>query len=360
MKYPSPINDVQYSLMRINHSPAGLFAGIDNRSLDQRKFDPSQDDIQRICRFFSIGKLQHYEKEKGIVVSHSNFFVFVATTHGQYALKFYPPDAAKPIAIEYAINRILAHHHFLTPLMHAGHGGRPFFTSNDRLAACYSYIDGSPAWQHIKEQSAFSKINTAMLSLKNILSTATGRIPLEKQKSLLSNTATLAQASRLAAPYDQKEMIDSALQEALRTYQRHQPLFTRQRLHNNASLTNFLIYKKTVYTLDLSHIKEDYALCDLASLVISCLFFDLPAKTIKTIVENYFTRHKIEMKYSLALDTLVKIGLIGEYLKNIQYEKSVGLSTYPPDLVRTYITHLSKRKKSIIAVLKKMDTKISA
>lgn len=337
--------------MRINYQPTGLFAGIDNLSLDKRKFDPSRDDIRRICRFFSIGQLQHYKKERNIIVSHSNFFVFVATTHGQYALKFYPPDAAKTIAIEYALNRVLTGQHFPTPAMYTGQGGQPFFPSNDRLAACYYYIDGSEAWQDIKQRGTIHKINTAMLSLKNILSVNTGRIPLPKQDSFLTTTKALAQASGLMAPYDQKETIEASLKNACRTYQDHRRLFTRRWLHNNANLNNFLLYKKTVYTLDLSHIREDYILSDLASLIISCIFFDIPSTTVKTIVKNYFTRHKLEPKHSLVLNSLIKIGLIGEYLKNIQREKSVELSAYPPNLVRTYKTHLEKRKKTITAAL---------
>ena len=173
-----------------------LFAGVDNLSLDKRKFDPSRDDIERTCRFFSIGKLRHYKKEKGIIVSHSNFFVFVATTQGQYALKFYPSDAAKMIAMEYAVNRILLKHHFLTPFMYAGHGGQAFCNSNDRLAACYSYIDGLPAWQQIKQRNTFPKINAAMLSLKNILSAAKMKVPFLKQESLAKTIDTLARGSR--------------------------------------------------------------------------------------------------------------------------------------------------------------------
>ncbi len=339
----------------MNYSPTNLFAGVDNLSLDNRKFDPSRNDIERICRFFAIGKLRHYEKEKDIIVSHSNFFIFAATTHGQYALKFYPPDAAKTIAIEYAINRLLINHHFPTPVMHAGHGGQPFFASNDRLATCYSYINGLPAWQRIKQRNTICQINAAMLSLKNVLSINMGRIPFEKQESLVTTTKVLAQKSHALAPYDQKETIDATLQNACRTYQLHQLLFTRQLLHNNINLTNILIHKETVYVLDLSHIREDYALSDLASLVISCLFFNIPVTTIKTIAKNYLAQHRIETKHSLILNTLVKIGLIREYIKNIQREKSIGLVPYPPDLVRTYTTYLSKRKKSITAVLKKMN-----
>ncbi|MBF0571249.1 MAG: phosphotransferase [Candidatus Omnitrophica bacterium] len=338
--------------MPVNYSPDDIFGGVDNLSLDKRIFDPSRDDIKRICRFFSIGKLRHYKKEKGIIVSHSNFFVFASTTHGQYALKFYPPDSAKSIAIEYAANRLLAGHHFLTPTMHEGLFGRPFTPSNGRLAACYSYIDGRPVCQRIKQQNIFPKINAAMLSLKTILSAHPRSLSFPKQESLAATINILTQNSRALAPYEQKETIEGSLIDACQTYQLHQPLFTRQKLHNNANLTNFLIYKETVYTLDLSHIREDYVLSDLASLVISCLFFNIPAKTTNNIVKNYFLRHQIKQEYFPVLNTLVKIGLVKEYLKNIRREKSIGLFPYPQGLVRTYTSHLLKRKKSIAAALK--------
>ncbi len=340
--------------MEMNH-PANLFAGVDNLSLDKRKFDPSRDDIERICLFFSIGKLRHFENEKGIIVSHSNFFIFVATTHGQYALKFYPPDEAKAIAVEYAINRLLTDHHFLTPLMYAGHGGQPFFASNGRLATCFSFIDGLPAWQHIKLQHTFRQINSAMLSLKNILFANRGRIPFLEQESLMATINTLTKNSHALAPYDQKGTIDTSLLDAYRTCQHHPLSFTRQLLHNNITLTNILISEKNVYILDLSHIRKDYAFCDLASMVISCLFFDIPIKTIKAITKDYFNQHRMEIKHSPALNILVKMGLIREYLKNIQREKSVKLSNLLPDLAPTYIAHLSKRKKSITNLLKKMN-----
>lgn len=341
--------------MRINDSPPDLFAGIDNLSLDKRNFDPSQDDIEHICRFFSIGKLQHYEKEKGIAVSHTNFFVFVVTARGQYALKFYPMYAVKMIAIEYAVNRFLIAHHFPTPIMYAGHDGQPSLTSNGRLATCFSYINGQQAWQQIKQRNTLIQINTAMLSLKNILSVTKGRIPFLKQERLATSINTLAKVSRAITPYNQKKIIEAPLRDACRTYQSHQRLFTRQWLHNNASLTNFLIDKETVYTLDLSHVREDYALSDLASLVISCLFLKMPTTTIKTIVKDYVTQHKMESEHLLVLNTLVTIGLIREYLKNVRREKSVDLATYSPNLVRTYRSYLSARKESIAAVLRKMN-----
>jgi len=328
-----------------------LFAGIDDMSLDTRPFAPSGEDIQSICRFFSIGKLRHYEKEKGISVSHSNFFVFAATTQGQYALKFYPLNANKTVTVEYAINRLLTKQHFPTPAMYAGLNGQPFLASNDRLATCYSYIEGLEAWKVIKQRDTIGAINTALLSLKNILSLNAGRIPFLKQKNLITTAKDLAQAFKRTAPYDQKDTIEAALKEACLTYQQHQQLFTRQCLFNNANLNNFLINKKIVYTLDLSHIREDYILSDLSSMVISCLFFNVPAAGIKLIIKDHFTRHKIKPEQSLVLNTLVKIGLVQEYLKNIQREKSIKFSSYPSNLENTYLTHLSQRKKSITAAL---------
>lgn len=334
--------------------PTDLFAGVDNLSLDQREFNPSRDDIEGICRFFCLGKLQHYEKEKGIAVSHSNFFVFVATAHGQYAFKFYPADAAKTIAIEYTLNKFLTGHNFPTPVMHASHDGQPFFASNNQLTACYSYLAGLPAWQHIKKRNTIRKINAAMLSVKEILSRTKGRIPFLKQEKLTTTINALGKASRAITSYDQKETIELILLDTYRAYQNHQPLFTRQWLHNNSTLTNFLIEHETVYTLDLSHIREDYILADLAALIISCLFLDIPRETIKNIVDNYFTLHKIEKKHFLVLNALVKIGLIKEYLKNVQREEPLNLSTCPPDITKIYLSHLQARKKFIISVLKKM------
>ncbi len=341
--------------MPINDKPTDLFAGIDNLSLDKRNFEPSQDDIEHTCRFFSLGKLQRYEKEQGIIVSHSNFFVFVATDHGQYALKFYPTDAAKTIATEYAVNRFLIEHHFPTPVMYAGRGGQPFLTSNDRLATCFSYINGRQAWQQIKQRNTISRINTTMLSLKNILSTTQGCIPFLKQESFVASINALSHASREMTPYDKKKSIDASLKDACQSYQQHQPLFTRQWLHNNASLTNLLVDKKTVYTLDLSHVREDYALSDLASLVISCLFLEIPATTIKAIVKDYVSRHKMESEHLPVLAALIKIGLVREYLKNIQREKSIDLTAYPLDIVKTYMFHLSARKQFITAALKRLN-----
>ncbi|MDZ4243133.1 MAG: phosphotransferase, partial [Candidatus Omnitrophota bacterium] len=307
----------------------------------------------RACHFFSIGKLRYYKKEGGGDFIHTNPLIFVVTSQGKHTLKFYPLDAAKQIVIESAVNRYLINQRFPTPAMHMGHDGQPFWASNGRLAACYSYVDGFPVWERIGQRNVVRKINTALLSLKNFLSRAE-HIPFKKEENLTTLIKKLANSSCALAPYDQKEMIDAFLLCAGQTYQYHGLLFTRQRLHNDANLTNFLVHKKTIYALDLSHVREDYALADLASLVLSCIYFGAPLTMVKIAAKDYFTQHKIAHKFSPVLNTLVRIGLIDNYIGKIEREKSMDLPAYPPDLRRTHISQLLARKKIIIAVLKKM------
>ena len=296
-----------------------------------KEFNPSPDNIKRICRFFGVGELQHYELEKAISFPHANYFIFAATTHGQYALKFYPSNEAKTISFEYAINRILAKDHFPTPAMYKGPGARAYMPSNGRLAACYSYINGSSAWDHIRQRKTIQQINAALLSLKNILLKNKKHIPIEKHPSLTLTINALLRSIGAMPPQDQQETIKASLLDACRTYQHHRSLFTRQWLHSDANLTNFLICPKNLYILDLSHIREDYALSDLASLIVSCVM-SIPFPTIKAIAQDYFSQHKINSDLSQVLNTLIKIGLIKEYL-----------------------SPRSAHKRSITALLKKMN-----
>lgn len=334
-----------------------LFAGIDNLSLDRREFQPKKEDIERICRFFTLGKPLAFEKEKGVTVSHSNFFVFVETTRGQYALKFYPEKATTMIATEHTINRFLINKGFLTPVMYEGYKGQPAIASNDLLATCFTYINGSHAWQLIKKRTIIHQINTALLTLKDTLLTTNQRIPFLKQDHFIAMVNNLVQTSRAIPIYDQKKLIESIILKTCRVFEGHQALFERQRLHNNATLNNFLIEKNGIYTLDLSHIREDYILTDLAALIISCLFLDIPRSLIKPIIEDYFIQHNFKRDKKIVLNTLIQMGLIHEYLKNIQREYQVELPASPPEAVKMFKALLKARKKLIIEVLNMLNGK---
>jgi hypothetical protein len=301
------------------------------KALKKTAFDPSPDDLRRICRFFSIGELEHFKKDKDLIIPHRNPFIFATTTQGPFAIKFYPVTAARTIAAEYALNRILIDRRFPTPAMHPGTGGRPFLAVNGRLAACFTYIKGPQAWQHIQRSGTIHQINAALLCLKNILSTARGNVAVGKCKGLAAAIKNaLAENAHAQGPEQKK--IESYLLNAFQTYQRHRRSFTRQKLHTHANLCNFLIHKKTVYLLDLEHIREDYVLADLASLVMTSLLLGVPAPKIKAIVKDYFTQHKIKTDFVYVLDTLLKVRLVEDY----------------------FISDLS-RKRLILTVLRKMN-----
>lgn len=341
--------------MRTTDAPPKLLAGIDNLSLDTRSFDPSPKDIEHICRFFSLGKLHHFEQEKGIVVSHSNYFVYVKTTRGEFALKFYPPHAARTITLEYAVNRFLTLHRFPTPAMRNGDKGRPYCAGQGMLVTCCSYINAPQAWQKIQTKTAVSRIASAMFSLKALLAAAPKGLLLPKQADLTAQIKELTQISGDMASYDSKEMIEASLQDIGKTHQNHRSLFTRTHIHNNTTLTNLLVKGKTIYTLDLSHIREDYILSDLAAMIISCLFFETPRTTIKSIVGSYFALHKIKKDHMMVLSALVKTGLVKEYLKNARREHSLHLSASPSDIAKVYLFHLKARKKLLITALKRRE-----
>lgn len=329
-----------------------LFAGIDAKSLDTRTFEISKKDLEAICCFFSIGKIKSYKKEKDIVVSHSNFFIFVKTTKGEYALKFFPPDKTRSLSIEFTINRFLVNHNFPTPLMHCGHNRQAYTSNNGLLASCFSFIPGIPAWQNINAPATIHQINNIIFSLKKTLAEAPSEIPHQKQENFITTARKLIQTSKKIATYDERNFINQSLQNVCQAYQQDRNLFTRRWLHNNTTLSNFILYQNTPYVLDLSHIREDYALADLTSLIISCIYLNVSKSTITHIIKNYYLIHKIGPKYLRVFNVLLKISLIKEYLKTIRRKKFLYTSESSPKSLKTYQFYLQERKRSIIAILK--------
>ena len=325
--------------MRLNDTPS------------KTKIHLTTDDIQCLCRFFAIGKFQTYKKRKRTPVPHTNPLIFITTTDGDYALKFYSLDLAQTVPVEYAINRVLCAQNFPTPLMHTGSNAVPFITCHGRLATCFSYIDAVEAWQAHQERNIFPRINKTLFSLKNTLAKASGRLPIPKQEKFLTMIKSLANAYQTPDPEGHHGIINAALQDACKSYQQHQRFFTRQWIHNNATLTNFLINTKTVFTLDLSHIQEDYALNDLASLIISALAFKMPLKTIKEIRKDYFIQHRMAEENALPLHTLIKVQLIRKHLDNIQRQQSVEFLNHS----RRIVGMLARRQGAIIDLIQQMN-----
>ncbi|MBF0512261.1 MAG: hypothetical protein HQL13_08055 [Candidatus Omnitrophica bacterium] len=325
---------------------------IDEIAFDTRPFTCTRDDVKKTCSFFQIGKLQTFEIEKDVAISHTNFFVFVKTSQGAWGFKFYPRPMAKSIGLEYALNHFLVAHHFPTPLMRRGMNKHPFIATNNMLATCFAYIKGQQVWQKINQKTVITQINSNLVTFKKHLSSLPQTIPLRKAPLLTNTIHSLIKTAHNIKSFSQQKFIMSLLRKKLKQYQEHKPLYIRRYLHNNASLTNFLVDKTEVYTLDLSHVCEDYHLADLASLVISCLFFNVPQKIITTIEQDYFIQNKLKGQYACVLNTLVTIGLIQEYLKNSRREISPAPANCPKDVHRHYLKHLTERQKIIFSALK--------
>ncbi len=324
----------------------------DNLYFDQRKFDPTHQEITKVCAFFGLGRLQGFEKEKNIAFSHSNFIVFAQTSKGCFALKFYPPYALQSIKTEWVINQILIRQSFPTPAMYSNPGKGPCIACHGRLAACYSYIKGQPAWQILNKRGLFPNIIGILFVLKNLLSRHAAKIPLPFSKDLALTISDLTRESKDLMPYDHQELVQSILINSLKSFRQNRGSFICQGLHNNASLSNFILNAKGLYALDLAHVQEDYRGKDLVSLCVSCLFFGLSQGAIRTIVKQYFLIHGLKPEYHTVFQTLFDVDLIKEYLKNVRREKAVD-GQQASQYIRQYRLALAQRKKSITGLWKK-------
>jgi len=327
-----------------------LLAGPDNILFDLRSFHLSDNDIHLICRFFLIGEPQYFEKEKNIHISHSSFFVFIKTTSGEYALKFYPKNYAEKIIHEYSLTHLLRRFSDLSiPTMYTGKNKKPFYIFRDHIVVAYSYIKGEQAWQHISQKTVFTKLNAMILSLNSLLIKLRGKIVAPKNTHLTARIKTLLKISQ-SLSFNQKSFITSLLKKLQQDYQIYAPCFHRRLIHNNLTLSNTLIADNTIYLLDLSHICEDYILSDLSSLICSCLFLDIPPKTIQNIIKNYLSNDIIKSS-NVILMLLIQIVLIENYLLCLSRIKTTDFSPYPPALVQNYRFHLSNRMHQILQIL---------
>lgn len=328
-----------------------LSAGVDAIALDTRIFTLSQNDIAAVCDAYALGSLLEFEQEKNILVSHSNFFAFAKTTHGSHAFKFYPADAARTIAYEYALNQFLIRRGFVTPQMHCTKKGVAYVPCQDRLAACYDYVNASEAWRLIQKKGTAHRVNLALLSLKSHLTHLPADIACPEHESITTAVQSLAESSKRTVSAQHKKYLLRALKEIYSTYRSRRRYFTRQKLHTNASLTNLLLDDRTVYTLDLSHVEIGYGLSDLASLVISCHFLGIPQRTISSVIDDYKDVHNLKTGSLPVLKTLIDLGLAKELIKTLRREESLGASSQPPALKKTYARLLSKRRRLILKLL---------
>ncbi len=338
------------------NNSADIQAGVDSIRLDTRNWDISKEDIERICRAFRLGKIKRYEKEPNIAVSHSNFFFLLATTRGTYAIKLYPANEEKALTAELILNRLLIKNNFPTPAMHLTSDRSAFLRLNHHLAACFDFINGKPVYRHRLDTETILRINERILLLKKILDRLVLPNRLLQTENFPARITSLIKTARQTAPFDDQALIERSLLLAHDIFTRNPHLFVRTNLHNNISLTNLFRYRNDIYVLDLSHIKNDYELIDLGSLVISCLFLNETKKNIKLFIISYFTVHKTSRKKLSVLTSCLQLGLANEYLKTVRRYQNIKVASKPSRLDRSYRYQLRKRIKLIRDILNKFQS----
>ena len=242
--------------MRTLHSIPPLIGGIDHISLDTRNFTPSKKDIERLCHFFSLGTLKTFQKERNVVISHSNFFIHAVTVRGQFAFKFYPQQQKENLQFEYFINRHLISHGFPTAVMLNGIDNKPCIASCGHSATCFDYIDGQQAWEHIRKKSVQIQITDRIRRLKTVLQPLSGSKIMLRQDKIPAQVKQLIRTAPSLMHFQQTNAVLRELSSILLDYKKHKQLFIRQILHNNLALTNILVTKTETFILDLSHIRE--------------------------------------------------------------------------------------------------------
>jgi len=335
---------------------ADMQAGVDCIRLDTRNWDIAKDDIAEVCRAFRLGNIKRYEKEPNIAVSHSNFFVFLATTRGAYAIKLYPANEEKALTAELILNRLLIKNKFPTPAMHLTIDRSAFLRLNQHRAACFDFINGEPVYRHRLDNETILQINERILQLKEILSRSVLPTRLLQTTSFPGRITSLLQTARQIAPFDGHELIDRSLILAHELFAGNPHLFERKPLHNIISLANLFRYRNKIYILDRSHIKADYELSDLASLVISCLFLSVPRTAIRSLIKKYLMVHKTEQNKSLVLTACLQLGLTQEYLKTVRRYQNISTAAKLSKLDRSYRSRLNQRIKLIRDILKEFQS----
>lgn len=288
-------------------------------------FEPSWNELEEICQFFELGTLRKPQKKRKPCFPHANPMVFVETSRGQFVFKFFRENDLTNIAFEYAVNRALCARQFPTPAMSKGRRGRPFVKSAGRLAACYAFVDGFSAWKVLRHPQTVRRINLSLRSLKDHLSATRISMSWPRQAGLAETVRQLTRWSRAAARFEGSGILEQSLLEACRVYQRHRRLFGRQRIHSDANLSNFLMHDDTAYVLDLEHIREDYALNDLSSMVVSGIL-SMPVPALKAMIKDYFDVHDLAAENRVVLDALVKISLVKECLGSCEQHRKESLA----------------------------------
>lgn len=328
-----------------------IIGGSDSIIFDTRELNLSTADVLSVCRLFNLGQLKSFEKEPNIVVSHSNFIIFVITSRGKYVIKLYPPGSKNIIGTEYLINRVLQSRHFSTPAMHLSASHQPGCRIKDYLAVCYDFAEGKPGYRVRLADQHIDHLCRTLFMFKNILSGNT-----HISRTLQRSGFTLQPRSirtLIASLTNQTDhpVLKKALLEACRYLDHNKTLLHKRPVHSNLSLSNILFDHGRTVLLDLSHTRIDHAMEDLASLIFSCRIFSAPQTVIRRIIASYFAIHKIRQEQIRTLTALLTIRTVREYRKTELKSPSAITHGTDPALVKEYKKQIAAHKEELLRSL---------
>lgn len=330
-----------------------LLANTYPENLRYKKFEISKEDIDRICRFFRIGKLYKINKEEEKGIDHCNPLLFMTTTEGKYVIKFYSLNLAPNIRTELLINNTLIKGCFSTPVMHTSKTGCPGIQINHRIATCFTHIEGITAQRAALTKDLISTINQSIFELNRIVRSNKRIIDRLPYHDFHRKINPLMRAAR--TKYNQVDGMEKKLAQLINFYNIRSKLFIKKPVHINLSLSNIILTGERVCLIDLEHIRMDYVMNDLAGLIYSCLSNKIPIMHIKYCVRRYMALNKIPPDMLPVLANFIKIRLIEYYLMIKQRERSARKLTHRPVLAYANFLHAKKLQKEILDHLQALE-----
>ena len=335
---------------------SSIFGGIDSKIFDNRKFIMTSPEVHKLCKDFRLGSLSSFFLEKNVLISHSNFLVFLKTNKGDYVFKFYPLRLSKDIIKELVLNKYLIKRGIRTPLMITTSNNKPFAETKTYLISCYEYIQGDPLYSWELNRFLISKIVRNIYSLNDMLSTLS-KIPriqyvLDKE-SYVDKIRFLKTMIKRCPDLKEKELIVNCQKKIQHHYVRHLKLFIKRPIHSNISLSNILYDKNHIYILDLSHIRFDYELNDLANLYVSLCFFEVQESKMRILINEYFKIFKFRPIQLQILYNFIILHFLKEYLKILKKEENIPEGNTQPEM-EIFRAELMKQKNKINKQIEKI------
>ena len=327
-----------------------IFGGIDARMFDDRTFEIKRSIVLQLCKDFRLGPIMNHSIGKDISISHSNHVIFVKTRQGRYVFKFNPIHFSKYVTKEFVLNRFLIKNNFRTPFMLATSMNKPFVNSAKYLISCFEYIEGQPLYLKSLGPKLISEIAKTMLSMNTLLDRLTVKKNIRNmidRETYARKLSDLKNSLKDFKNLKEKNKISKDLRILLSHYRLHTRFFKNKMIHSNISLSNMLQRDGHIYTLDLSHVRFDYELDDLANLNVSLNFFDIPEDKNKALNNEYFKifvlgSYKVKVLYNFLLLKYYK-----EYLKILWREKKVNLQKASRPNIELFKLELEKQKNKI-------------